>query len=194
VLEHKTTLLGRPREAQSGDICILLVPSVEHEKAILDLQRRLRERYGGSLTRPVHITCQRFRCDLDQLELLQSDLAELCAGMGPIHLAMDRASPFFSDFRKAKLLKARLKADRPLAEFIRKIEAMLAHLGISPHYPWFPNLVTLLEGIDGHAAGLSFDPDPPFVAADLWLSRIHGPGAYQALFKRSLGEVTSPPT
>ncbi len=186
--ERKTTFVEPPREARSGDMCILLVPSAEHEKAILDTQKWLRKRYGGSLTRPVHITCQRFCCGRDQIELLQANLAELCVRSSPIWVEMDRASPFYSNFRRAQLLKARLRADRLLSEFARKIEVILASLGIYPHYPWFPNLVTLLEDIDEHVVDSSIDPDPPFVADDLLLSRIHGPGSYQTLFKASMGE------
>lgn len=175
-------------QALPGDLCLLLVPATpaqtDHPARV---QAPLRRRYGGRFTQPLHLTCQRFRCEDAVLEALEAKLGALCHDTAPLPIEARSLIPFFSSFRDEEILKAKIVRGEALDRFAAGINAVLRSERIALHYPWVPELVTLLEGLAAPPEGPVECRIPLFLGARLVLSRIEAPDLYTPLFELPLG-------
>ncbi len=178
--------------AQAGDVCALLIPSYAESIALKSRLKELHHRYGGEVASPLHLTCQRFRADAKQLELLKPRLIRLVSRTSPIPLMGQNLEPLYSTFRQQEILKCRISPTEALTSFIERLNGELEELNINPHFPWVSELVTLLEDIQ---VGLLRKEDYPsrlFWGQRLVLTQIKAPGRYKALFSVSLSQLLEP--
>ena len=176
-------------EYPCADYGLLLVPLTDTPQLLERQQQALQKRYGGSLTRPVHMTCQRFSCtDEKQLTTLKTALTELCAQASLMPVWATELLPFYSEFRAQYVLKCRVYASPSLQQFMTQLETTLQTLDLKAQTPWTPELVTLLEGINASEQAPLPCTQKLFVGQRLVLSRIHGPHAFEPVVNIPLGD------
>jgi hypothetical protein len=132
---------------RTGDICTLLVPNYSQSSLVRDQLETLRGRFGGTVTFPLHVICQRFRADTEQLETLTADLEMLAQTTQAINISGTTVEPFYSTFRSLELLKCRLSRSESLEKFIAALNLVLNKHRITPLNPLLPEWVTLIENI-----------------------------------------------
>ena len=178
--------------AQPGDICALLIPDYTEAVKLKLRLKALQARFGGQIATPLHLTCQRFRAEAEDLEKLKPSLVRLVSATPAIKLEAKSIEPFYSTFHEQELLKCRIDSSAELQDFVEKLSAELKEMGIVPHFPWVSELVTLLEDIQVSRLQLEEMGEPFFTAQRLVLTQIKAPGRYKALFSVSLSPLLEP--
>lgn len=153
------------RAARAGDVCVLLEPVGEDVVDLRHLQRKLQERFGGRIHRPVHLTCQRFRLghrhSVD--DVIQSVMKEL-TGVDPFPVLADSLALMEHQFWQSRLLRWRVQSTLELRSFSSRLERVLSSEAIRPHFPsergWLPRYVTALEGVLEKEVGAAEDALP----------------------------------
>jgi hypothetical protein len=171
------------RAARTGDICILLDPSLPPPTTVNALLKRLQAAFGGRIVEPLHVT-------VDRVEPVDAEvLVAAIRGCIPrLTRAAVRGSALFelrSDYRGADVLKLIVARDDALDHNVDQLRAGLREAGLRPMYGDERSLsVTALERIERSAAvdaaswGLPMDL---FVGDTLLVSRILGVGSYEIL-------------
>jgi len=156
--------------ARSGDVCVLLGPVGEDVVDLRHRQRKLQERFGGRIHRPVHLTCQRFRLRRHRRrhrrpvdDVIQSMMEEL-TGVDPFPILADSLALMEHQFWQSRLLRWRVQSTLELRSFSSRLERVLSWEGIRPHFPsergWLPRYVTALEGVLERGVGAAEDALP----------------------------------
>ncbi len=175
--------------AQPGDICALLVPSYTQAQSLNINLVDLKEKYGGQIAKPIHLTCQRFQADSEQLELLKPKLIHLAARTSALQLQGKQIEPFYSTFREQEILKCRIEATKEIDAFVKALNRELEDVGIEPHFPWVSELVTLLEDIQiSRLQNATYDRHL-FLGQRLMLTQIKAPGRYKPLFSSAMSQL-----
>lgn len=177
------------RPAQPGDTCILAVPDDGNEIDQLRIkQRALQEIYGGQLTKPVHLTCQRFGYyPLQTIRQLRESLEHLAQQVSPFSITALDVKPIHSNFRDTCILKWEVEINPELTQFSNAITETLHFCNITPHFlpGSISSLITCLENIDPPKSGQSPPedclPDHLFTARQILISRIEAPFQYSIL-------------
>lgn len=178
--------------AQPGDICALLIPGYSEAASTKVRLEKLQLRFGGSIASPLHLTCQRFRAEPEELERLKPRLIYLASKTPMIALEAKSLEPFYSSFHEQELLKCRIESSKALQDFVTAFNHELEDRGIRPHFPWVSELVTLLENIKVSRLRVENMSETLFYAQRLVLTQIKAPGRYKALFSVSLSSLLEP--
>jgi hypothetical protein len=176
-----------PPPTRRGSLFILLAPtalSVETENH----QQALQALFGGTITAPVHFTCQRFMFPEEAgLQRFMAGLKARLAESLPIPVSAYAVVPLYSQFRRGRVLKWRITISPALEAFASAVAGELSASGGLSLYPpgWRSTLITALDCIDsldveGKDAGLLY-PQPLFVGDQVLLSRFIGLGRYETL-------------
>ncbi len=178
--------------AQPGDICALLIPGYSEAALLKTRLKTLKTRFGGDIASPLHLTCQRFRAEPEELERLKPRLICLASRTPTIALEAKSIEPFYSTFHDQELLKCRIESSKLLQDFVETFNQELEDMGITPHFPWVSELVTLLENIQVSRLQIEEVSETLFYAQRLVLTQIKAPGRYKALFSVSLSSLLEP--
>ncbi len=163
------------RAAQLGDLFLLLLPAEQRQATTPTWQTMWQACYGGRYTQPLHVSLQRFRCaDPAQLTALLETLPVATTAIDPIALTGIGLQPLLSHFRQNTILKCRLQPNTALHALADLMRVQLTQQNLIPDFPWYPDLVTVLEGIAPlPAREIMLDaPQPLFVGSQLLLSRV----------------------
>lgn len=172
----------RPREAATGDLCVLLAPSRPLEDRVVGFLVELRERYGGRIVEPLHVTLDRIPA-ADEARIRGT--VRGCASV--LRPTPVRVNAIFGLASKSRggVLKLDIPRDHELDGAIASVKAALRGAGAPSLYgPERWAAVTALERIARPPAG---DPETLatpvelFVGDTLILSRIAGPARYEIL-------------
>lgn len=171
------------RAAETGDICILLVPSRPPSTSVNALVRGLQGAFGGRIVEPLHVTVDRVAAV--DTEVLVSAVREC---VPRLRRAAIRGNDLFvlrSEYRGADVLKLEVAGDDALDHNIDELRGALRDAGLRAMYGDERSMtVTALERIDRSAPldaaawGLPIDL---FVGDTVLLSRIRGVGSYEIL-------------
>jgi len=195
----ETSTAPHVRPAQVGDVCVLLEPSQPHE--IHRLRRRqaaLQARFGGVPIRHVHLTCQRFACqDQDLLGTFVRNLTRALEPLEPFPLTAIALKPRYISIRQTNILKWEIRVTPDLEGFVARVEQALMALGIPPLYRsgFVSSQVTALKDLPGPGPGdlvAQGFPQHLFTAGRVLLSRIEGPDAFEILAELRLPRVEPP--
>jgi hypothetical protein len=171
------------RAAQSGDICLLLVPSRPPSPNVKALLDGLKDEFGGRIIEPLHVTIDRVAAaDTD-------DLVRAVRECVPrLRKAAVRGRGLFvlrSEYRGADVLKLEVEGDEALDHDVDELRAALRQAGLHPMYGDERSMtVTALERIERSAAPNVTAVELPidlFVGDTLLVSRIRGVGNYETL-------------
>jgi len=177
------------RPGQAGDICILLEPADPTEiHALRQHQNALQQLFGGQISDPVHITCQRFQLtDPYKYSDLLDQLRYLAVDYQPFQISAQGLVPLFSSYRQMLLLKWEIPLEPWLVTVSTRLEQILVKLAINSLYPpgWVSTLVTALIDINPDSTQppeLFPDfPHPLFTPTILTLSKLHGPSEFEIM-------------
>lgn len=189
LIPHPTSYSHVEDAPKTGDICALLVPNYDQGGVIRSQLENLRHHYGGVNVSPVHVLCQRFRADKEQLENLKPHLKHFAQTTPTIAVSGLDVEPFYSTFRALELLKCRIATSEQLEKFVATLNILLREQGITPLNLDSPEWVTLLEDIHvGRLQSRSYK-EQLFVGQRLLLSELRAPGRFKALHSFALGEA-----
>jgi hypothetical protein len=181
------------RAAQSGDLCILLVPGVDR-KLLVDHQRKLQEICGGQITSPVHVTTQRIEArDYARLEKLTEELRSQLLDFTPFPIDAASFRSIYDPYRKSYILKWIAELSKPLQQFSQAIEHIVYTTGYKSLYTrkWISTWISALEGIDDTQLPLYLDeieiPQPLFIGTEVIISKINGQNEYIFLDRFAIG-------
>lgn len=177
--------------AQPGDLFILLTPTAQAQTITPTWQKTWQARYGGQCTQPLHASLQRFSCtDPAQLTMLVDALQRTTVSIKAIPLVGIALQPLLSGFRQNTILKCRLQHHTALSTLATTIREQLTQHDLIPDFPWYPELVTVLEDIDPLPADeiRLHAPQPLFMGSQLVLSRVVARNTYTQLWQWQLFE------
>jgi len=169
------------RAAQPGDLFLLLLPTADPQATPPIWQTEWQARYGGNCTQPLHVSIQRFTCtDPAQLPALADALQMATTAHKAIPVAGIALQPLLSGFRQNLILKCRLQQNAALHALSDLTRAQLTQQNLIPDFPWYPDLITVLEDIDPIPVGqiLLPTPQPLFIGNELLLSRVIARNTY----------------
>jgi hypothetical protein len=177
------------RPAQLGDICVLLEPMYQEEIRLLhEMQASLQSRFRGRPVKNVHLTCQRFRPNLeDSIEGLAQELKHAVVTVEPFPLTALSLRTLHVPVLQTNTLKWEIRLTRNLRHFVRLVEATLVATGIVPLYKsgFVSSLVAALKDVPepnhDSLAGYSALPQHLFTVGKAVLSRIVGPNEFEIL-------------
>ncbi len=172
------------RAAQPGDLFILLTPDEQTQATAPSWQKEWQARYGGRCTQPLHVSIQRFACaEPAQLAAFMDALQVATLSTKPIALTGIALQPLRSRFRQHTILKCRLQPNRALHALADLMRGQLTQHRLIPDFPWYPDLVTVLEDIDTMPEGETRlrAPQPRLIGSQLLLSRVIAQNIYLPL-------------
>ena len=139
------------RETRPGDYCVLLVPKEGEAIPAEGTQLELQTFFGGSLVKPVHLTCDRFELHDHQLfEEVASRLKKKALLQSPIQLTAFSVKILKSEFRNGHILKWLVYLNDPLRRWINFVDDTLDEVGARRFYSSLGDMriVTALGGIE----------------------------------------------
>lgn len=147
------------RMAQTGDVCLLLMPSRDELAAIREWQVALQAIFGGRVAADVHLTLQRFAVrDETMLTQIGEQLRWRLSAVSPFAIQTNGLAQWQSVTRQSHLLRWRIALDDDLRRLSALAEQILDDCGGTQLYQngWQPVLATALEdvlevGRDTHA-------------------------------------------
>lgn len=175
------------RPAQAGDLCILLAPADPVEIGrLLQHQQTLQAHFGGDLIEPVHLTCQRFECqDQELMRLLIQKSRRSLAALAPFPLVARALQPLYVPILGANVLKWRIEVTGELLHLERMIRQLLQAEGITPLFRSTSTLVSALKGVPQVTTRTLQDYGPVsyplFTAGRILWSRIGGVDQFETL-------------
>ena len=188
------------RPARFGDICVLLEPTKEEE--ILHLRQRqmsLQSLFGGILIENVHLTCERFACqDNDLIQSFGQNLTRALAIVEPFPFTTLSLQTLYSPLRQTNILKWSVPVTENLQRFVAIVEQTLLATGIPPLYPsgFVSSLVAALRGVPelspDELSNYNVFPHHLFTAGKVALSRISGLNEFEILATFRLPALAQP--
>ncbi|MBN1875767.1 MAG: hypothetical protein JXA33_16200 [Anaerolineae bacterium] len=183
------------RQAQPGDLCVLLEPADPGEIAdLIYRQHALQAWFGGDVVTPVHLTCQRFI--LSEEEYLDAFIPLLRAAMAQVAYFSLTATAFqILDLPslQTRMLKWRVEETDALRNFVVTLNEALSATGATSLYAAgaVANLVSALISVPilstSELVLVGGFPYSLYTARRVQLSRIDGPGVYTVLATMGLG-------
>lgn len=178
--------------AKPGEVHVLLVPSYNQSKIIRLQLAELQRVYGGEMSLPLHLSCQRFHATQEELKHFKHLLSELAAATPPLQVVGTRLEPFYSTFHAHETLKWHIELGDPLAGFFKELTGLLKSMSLPPLLKEPPALVTLLTGIFLSRLEMLSYRRTLFVGERLVLSQLTASGRHLALFSAPLSYVPQP--
>lgn len=137
------------------------------------------------MTKPVHVTLQRFVCpDGNLLTHLIDQLQIATKALPPLPLEAVDLRPLYSKFRETYILKCRVERTDGLLAFDETVRQTVIDCGFSPHIRNPSVLITVLEGIP---KPMRIEPErlptpmPLFTGSSIIVSRVIGREMYEML-------------
>jgi len=170
---------------------------------VSDLRQRqlaLQARFGGTLHKVVHLTCQ--RCAIEDERRIANPIRQLEAlhTVPPFPIVAVSLIQHTHPFWRTRLLRWRIRVTDELHRFCTLVDSALTQAGAALHYAFStsrdPKPVTALEGVpqadlDSYLATAKY-PHHLFYARQVVLSRIWGRGTFEILSRIQLeSDVTT---
>ena len=196
--EQPKNIYARP--ARFGDICVLLEPTQEEEiNRLRQRQMSLQSLFGGIPIEDVHLTCQRFACQDNNL--MQGFVQNLTRALAIFELFPFTAlslKTLYSPLRQTNILKWSVPVTENLQRFVAIVEQTLLATGIPPLYPpgFVSSLVAALRGVPelspDELSNYNGFPHHLFTVGKVALSRISGLNEFEILATFQLPALVQP--
>ena len=123
------------RLAQPGDIFILLVPVAQDLQVLRQKQAELQAQCGGQIVDHVHITCQRFTPNHEQIAATcVATLTEEIGAFAPFPVFSDGLAQFRAPYWQTQVLRWRIQETEAWKSFRLFLDQSLAKHGCPSHF------------------------------------------------------------